>query len=277
MDDLKNWTEILLESYSQLIDAIIFALPRIAAGLVLLLAGWLIAKLISKIISRALRALRFDRLMDRVHVGEFLTRSKINELPSNIIGKLIHWLIMLLIIVGFAEALKLTIVSQKIGILINYIPNIILASLILIVGFFFANKVREFLRTSMTSYAIRSGRTISNIIFYLIAVFIVLTALEQLRFNIDLLTSNVMILLGGIALAFAIGYGLAAKEIFPNIISSYYGKGMFRVGDRIKTTDAEGEILEITNMSVVIKTDTGRRFIPAKKLVTEEIEILNPA
>lgn len=275
MDELKHWTVILLESYTHLIDGIIFALPRLLGGVLLFLVGWIIARLASRLVGKALRALRFDRLMDRVQVGHFLKRSKINERPSDIVGKFIYWLILLLIFVGFAEAMQLAIVSQKIGILINYIPNIILAALILIAGFYFASRIREFMQTSLSSYAIRSGRMIGSMIFYVIAAFVVLTALEQLQFNIDLLTSNVMILLGGIALAFAIGYGLAAKEIFPNIISSYYSKGMFQVGDRIQTADEEGEIMEITNISVVIKTEKGRKFIPAKKLVIESVEVVD--
>lgn len=273
MEDLRHWTEILLESYTKLIDGFIHALPRVVAGILLFFIGWIIARFLSRLIARSLKALRFNNLMDRVKVGDFLKRVKVEETPSQIVGKFAYWLIMLLIIVGFAEALALRVVSQKIGVLINYIPNIILASFILVIGMFLAGKVKDFIQTSMTSYGVKAGRLIGNIIFYLLAAFIILTALEQLQFNIDLLTSNVMILLGGAVLAFAIGYGLSAKEIFPHIISSYYNKGMFKVGDHIKVGETEGEIIEITNISVIIRTKQGKRFIPAKKLVTEEVEV----
>jgi len=275
MEDLRHWTEILLESYTKLIDGLIHALPRVVAGVLLFFIGWIVARFLSRIVARSLKALRFDNLMNRAKVGEFLKQMKIEESASQIVGKFIYWLIMLLIIVGFAEALNLQVVSQKIGVLINYIPNIILAAFILIVGLFLAGKVKEFLQTSMASYGVKAGRMIANIVFYLIAAFVILTALEQLQFNIDLLTSNVMILLGGAVLAFAIGYGLSAKEIFPHIISSYYNKGMFNMGDHIKVGETEGEIIEITNISVIIKTKQGKRFIPAKKLVTEEVEVLS--
>ena len=219
MDEIRHWTEILLESYTRMIDGIIVGLPRVIAGLALFILGWLFAKIISRIIARSLKALRFDKLMDRLKIGAFLSQMKIAQTPSQIVGKVIYWLIILLIIVGFAEALELTIVSQKIGILINYIPNIVLAALILVIGFYLAGKMKDLIQTSLTSYAIRSSRMIATILFYLMASFVVMTALEQLKFNIDLITSNVMILLGGAALAFALGYGLSAREIFPNIIS----------------------------------------------------------
>lgn len=274
MEDLRHWTDILLESYTNLIDGLIFTLPRIIAGILLFVAGWLLARLISRILAKSLKALRFDNLMDRVGVGNFLKRTNVNNPPSQLVGKLIYWLIMLLIFVGFAEALELTVVSEKIGILINYIPNVILAALILITGLYLANKLKDYVQTSLTSYAVRAGRLIGNLLFYVLAAFIILTALEQLQFNIELLTSNVMILLGGAALAFALGYGLSAREIFPNIISSYYNKGMFQIGDRIRLSGTEGEIIEITNISVVVKTIDGKRFIPAKKFITEEVEVV---
>lgn len=274
MDDLRHWTDILFETYNKLIDGFINTLPRILAGLLLLLLGWLIARFASRLLARSLKALRFDKLMDRVGVSSFLHRNKIETPASQVVGKLLYWLIMLLIFVGFAEAMELTVVSEKIGILINYIPNIILAALILVTGLFLAGKVKEYVQTSLASHAVRAGRLIGNVLFYVIALFVIMTALEQLQFNIELLTSNVMILLGGAALAFALGYGLSAKEIFPNIISSYYNKGMFRIGDSIRVSETEGTIIEMTNISVVIKTAEGKRFIPAKKFITEEVEVL---
>jgi len=272
MNDLRHWTEIILASYTNLIDGVIFALPRILAGLMMLLLGWLLARLLSKLIARSLKVLRFDKLMDRMQVGTFLKRVKSDKTPSQIVAKFVYWIIMLMIFVGFSETLELSIVSQKIGMLINYIPNIIIAAFILIIGMYLANQFRTLVQTTLSSYGIRSGRVVGSILFYLVAIFVILTTLEQLKFNIDLLTSNVMILLGGVALAFAIGYGLAAKEIFPHIISSYYNKGTFHIGERIRISGTEGTIVELTNLSVVIETKEGRRYIPAKNLISEEVD-----
>lgn len=273
MDEIN----ILVESYRKLIDGLILTLPKILVGGLLLLLGWLLARLFSRLVTRSLKALRFDKLMDRVHLSDQLKSLKIERTPSEILGKLFYWVFMLLILVGFAEAMELTLISEKIGVLINYIPNLILAGFILVVGLYLAGRMKTFVQASLASHAIGASRMISNILFYLVATFVFLTVLEQLQFDIGLLTSNVMILVGGVALAFALGYGLSAKEIFPNIISSYYNKGMFKVGDRIKIGDAEGEIIELSNISVVIKTADGKRFIPSKKFVTEEVEVIQPS
>ena len=275
MDEIRHWTEILFESYTKLIDGLIHALPRLVTGILLFFLSWLLARILSRFITRSLKILRFDSLMKNLEVESFLQRMKIVRTPSQIVGRSVYWILMLLIFVGFAEALELNTVSEKIGALINYVPNIFIAVIILIAGLYIAGKLRELIVTTLSSYAIRAGRLVGNIIFYLLVIFVFLTALEQLKFNIDLLTSNIMILLGGVALAFAIGYGLAAREIFPNIISAYYSKGMFQVGNRIRLDKSEGQIIEITNISVLVQTESGKKYIPAKKLITEEVEILS--
>ncbi len=275
MNDFKHLSQVLLGSYNSLIDSLVVTFPRIIVGLLLLLVGWIMARIFSRIITRALVAVKFDKLMERAQMNSFLHQAKIGQKPSQLVGRFIFWIIMLLIFVGFAEALNLTLVSQKIGVLINYLPNIVIAFLILVGGLYLASRLRDFLQTSLSSYSVRGNRLMGNILFYLLAIFIVLTALEQLQFDIAVLSSNVMILLGGVALAFAIAYGLSAKEIFPNIISSYYSKSMFEIGNTIRTQHVEGEIIEITSLSVVIKTAEGKRYIPAKKLITEEVEVLD--
>ena len=277
MNELKNLTEILLDSYTHLIEGISVTLPLLFAGLVLFLLGWLVARLLAWLVVRSLRLLRFDKMMSQLRVDEFLKRLKWNRSPSEIVGKLLYWVIMLLLFVGFSDALGMNMVSKKIGDLINYIPNLIIAALILIVGLYLAGRLQSFIQTTLSSHGVKAGKFISNLLFYLLSLFVVLTALEQLQFNIDLLTANVMILLGGVALAFAIGYGLAAKEIFPHIISSYYNKNLFHIGDHIRLADTEGVIVEMTNLSVVIATAEGKRYIPAKKLITEEVEVLTKA
>lgn len=275
MEDFRHWTEILLESYKHAIDGLIIAFPKVIGGIVIFLLGWLIARLVAYLVAKSLKILRFNQIMDRVHVSEFLQRVNIQKAPSEIVGRFIFWTLMLLLVVAFADMLQLTVVSEKIGALINYIPNIFIALLILVVGLYLANTIREIVQTTFSSYAIKAGKLIGNIIFYLLAVVISLTALDQLQFNIDLLTSNVMILLAGVSLAFAIAYGLSAKEILPNLIASYYSKNMFSIGQTIRMGEVTGEIIEISNVSVIIRTESGKRVIPAKKLVTEDVELLD--
>ncbi|MEL6698191.1 MAG: mechanosensitive ion channel domain-containing protein [Bacteroidota bacterium] len=269
-----NWIEIIEKFLNQGIEWLTLWGPRILLGLLFLLIGRIFAKVVSRVISRALSTIKFDVLMDRLEIGDYLRKVNISQKPSGIVGRIAYWSLMMIILVLVADQWGLSALSSKINALVAYIPNILVALFILVMGLYLANGIRNFLLSTLSAYGLTSGKVISNLLFYLLMIFVSLTSLEQLQFNIDLLTSNVMILLGGVALAFAIGYGLAAKEIFPNIISSYYSKSMYTIGQKIRVGEAEGEIIEITSLSVVIKTEEGKRIIPSKKLITEEVDIL---
>lgn len=274
MNELRHWTEILLASYQNVIDGVIEAIPRFVGGLVLLIAGWLFARFTAYLVVKSLKLVRFDGLMKKAQVEQFLQRAHIDKSPSELIGRMIYWVIILLVVAGFAEATHLDTVSEKVGALVAYIPNILMALLVLIVGLYFANTIREVIKTAFSSYAVKASRLISTIIFYLLVGVIVLTALDQLQLNVALLTSNVMILLGGVMIAFAIAYGLSARAVLPHIIASYYGKGQFQVGQKVRVGNVEGIIGEITSIFIVINTDEGRHCIPAKDFLNQEILVL---
>ncbi|RMG27512.1 MAG: hypothetical protein D6730_07010 [Bacteroidetes bacterium] len=274
MDLYENWTNTLSQSFQQLMEGVASTLPRLLLAVVLLIGGWLLARIMAWLVGRSLRLLQFDKLMQRLQLGRWLDRMKIEKRPSELVGKFAYWIMLLLVLVGFSETLGLSVVSRKISDLINYLPNVLIALFILVVGLYVAHALRELVHTTFTSYSIKAGKLIGNIVFYALTIFICLTALDQLQFNIELLTSNAMILVGGISLAFALGYGLSAKEILPNMLSAYYSKSMFEVGQTIQIGDTKGQIVSITNISVVIKNEAGTRIIPAKKLVTEEVQVL---
>lgn len=115
----------------------------------------------------------------------------------------------------------------------------------------------------------------SSILFYVLALIVIISTLDQLQLNVDLLTSNVMIIVGGIVLAFAIGYGLSAREILPHIIASFYLKNHYRSGQRIRIGTLEGRIKEINNIHVVIENGEETIVIPANRLIAEEVHILS--
>ncbi len=264
----------MLASYSKLIEGLIEAVPKFISGIILLLIGWVFARLIAFLIGKSLRLLKFDSLMKRLQVNLFLEKAQIQKKPSELFSKMIFWVIMLLVFAGFAEATELTVISQKIGALIAYVPNILMAILILTLGLYLANSIREVVKVTFESYGVRAGRMAGSIIFYFLALIVILTALDQLQLNVELLTSNVLILIGGVVVAFAIGYGLSARAVLPHLISSYYSKHQFKVGQKIRIGKQEGTIREITSIYIVLETGEGRRHIPAKKFINSELTVL---
>ena len=104
--------------------------------------------------------------------------------------------------------------------------------------------------------------------------FMTITALNVAGVDTTLITSNILLVIGGVLLAFAIAYGFAAREILTNILSSYYGKDRFKTGMRIRVGNDEGIIERIDSISITLRVADKLVLLPTKQLVSERIEIL---
>jgi small-conductance mechanosensitive channel len=112
-------------------------------------------------------------------------------------------------------------------------------------------------------------------VYYVLFIFVVITALNQAGVDTGIITSNVTLILGSILLAFAISYGFASRNLVGNLLSSYYGKGKYQEGQTIRVGDVQGEIVKIDSISITLKTADSKVVLPSKMLVEGQVEILD--
>ena len=134
---------------------------------------------------------------------------------------------------------------------------------------------KNMIYTAANSIGVSGSKAIANIVYYLLFIFIAITALNQAGVDTDIITSNITLILGSILLAFAISYGFASRNLVSNMLSSYYGKGKFTEGQRIRIGDEEGVIVRIDSISVTLQQEKQQLVFPSKRLVEEEVIILS--
>jgi small-conductance mechanosensitive channel len=181
--------------------------------------------------------------------------------------------IILLFFVTASETLGWSVVSKSISDLLTYLPQLFSAIVVFVIGFYIAGFIQRALISVLETLSVASARIISNFAFYLILVIVSLTALNQAGVETGLLTSNVTIIVGGMILAFAISFGIGSRDILKNILSSFYSKTNFQIGQEIKVGDIEGVIVKIDITSCVLKTSSGTIILPVSKLLTEIVEV----
>lgn len=274
MNNVNQWAEVSLNSFIKLGEKLMNVLPDILGALLLLLLGWIIAKLVSRLIVKLFEVLKFNDIVDKFNESKWVVKSKFKIVPSKIIGRFVYWVILLLFFITASETLGWTAVSDSINQLIIYLPKLFSAILIFVVGLYIGNLVRDIIVSTLDSFEISSAKILSEIAFYVIVVIIATTALEQAGIDTTLITSNITIIIGSIFIAFAVSFGISSRDVFRNILSSFYGKNNFHVGQKIKINDKAGEIIQIDKMHCVLKTKDGKWIFPASKLISEEIEII---
>jgi hypothetical protein len=274
MESITNWSRLAYESLSTLSQKIMTELPNVLGALFLIIIGWFIARILSFVVRKALKVIQFDKLIEKINVDAILEKAHITIKPSDIIGKFVYWVILLLFLVTASDTLGWNVVSQSIHDLIAYLPKLFSAIVIFVLGLYIANFVRTGLKGLFDSLSITSGNMISTFAFYLIAIIITLTALSQAGVDTTIITSNVTLIVGGIVLAFAISFGFGSRNVLTNILSSYYVKQNFEVNQVIEIADLKGKIIKINNISCIVETTSGHVVIPVNKLLSENVKIV---
>ncbi len=274
MNELTNWTSLFLESLRAFGEQFMRALPAVIGAFLILLIGWLIAKIVSFVVTRLLKVLRFDVLSERIHFDEMLAKANIKMAPSKLLGRFVYWLLILLVIITASDTLGWHALSNEISHLLELLPNLFVAAVFLIVGMYIAGFVRDVIASATASLSIGSGKIISRGVYYLLAVIIVLTTLDQAGVDISIITNNLMLILGAVLLAASLSYGLASKDVLSNILAGYFARSLYKPGQLIELDGARGEVEKITGVALIIKTQDGKLVIPTKDLMNHRIKII---
>ena len=210
--------ESIGRSLSQGLGAILGALPALVGALLILVIGYIVAKVLQGIATKALQSMGFEGWMEQGGIKQFFDRSQTQQTPLSILGKLVFWLVFFIAITMAVDTLGISAISDVLAQFIAYIPQIIAAILILVLATLLANFVAGIVR----------GATGSNIAGsvaqYGIIVFAAFAALTQLGIAEELIAPTFLILLGGVALAAAIAFGLGGQGVAQQIVQDGYEK-----------------------------------------------------
>ena len=271
---MDNQTSII-DIASKVLMEFASTLSNIIVASAVLLFGWIISKIIAKAIHKVLAGIGVDKMAGRVNDIDFIKKSKLSLTPSQLIPKIIYYILLLIFAMIAAEVLQMPIVSTMVADLIAFIPNLIVALILFLIGIILADFMKSLVLTACISLGIPSGRVIANFVFYLVFLTLTITALDQASIQTSLISTNLTILVAGIVGAFSIGYGLASKDTMANYLASFYTKNKVKVGDIIKVNDTQGQIIAIDGASLTLQTENSLVVIPLKKLASDNLEILN--
>ncbi len=198
--------------------------PQLIAAAILLLLGWLLAKVARSAVMRLLKVLHFDKATEKSGLESFLKHAELDLSVASIIGNLVYWLIILVMIVTVANSLGLQMVADLFNKVVFYIPNVIVAILVLVFGTILARFINRLVFAWLNNVGFDGALTVSTFSEYAMLVFVFFIAMEQLQIANELLTAAFIIAFGAVGLAFAIAFGLGSKDIAARAIEQIIGK-----------------------------------------------------
>lgn len=269
-DKLKDgvFTE-LLKRFSE-------AAPKILFALLILLLGWMIATGVRRLIRRVLASLHVDRLAERLNDIDIVQRSGMRIQISAVLAQMVYYVLMLGFIIFATDMLGIPAITEMVRDLINYLPALFSAFVLFLLGLFLADIVRNIVLTSCQSMGIPSAKMIATAVFYFLFITIAVSALSQAKISTGFIAANLTVIIGALALAFAIGYGFAARDLVSNYVAGHYNRNKVRIGDDVSIDGARGKVVMIDSTSLILQTPERAIIIPLSKMMTEKVEVFYP-
>jgi hypothetical protein len=207
-----NWESLIVDPIREMLTRAVGYLPILFGALVILIVGWLIAKAIRGIVNRVLTLIRFDKLADKAGIPDILRKGGLKANACEILSGLVYWLVIIMVLIMVVNALGLPQASGVLESLFAYIPKVIGAIFVLVIGMFLASFVSGIVRTAAGNANLPKPEILAGISRWAIIIFAATISLRELGIAPLLVTTTFNILFGGVCLALALAFGLGGKD-----------------------------------------------------------------
>ncbi|MGE3277706.1 MAG: hypothetical protein AB7O67_21530 [Vicinamibacterales bacterium] len=214
-------TSGLVASLERTWGQVLEALPDIGLALVLLFAGWLLAKLARRLAIRAFRLIRLDEIAERAGVEDFLVQGGIRYTTVTLLANAVYWIILLGIFVALLDALGVRAAGTLFARMVNYLPNVFLALGILVFGSLLARVVGALVLTYLSNIGSTAAEPLGVLARLAVLGFVVFMAAEQLAIESRVLVSAFQIAFSALCFALAIAFGLGGRDWAASVIERY--------------------------------------------------------
>lgn len=268
--DQAFWNETINELQSSLATW----LPALLGALLLLLIGWLVARLGQALIGRLLHRLGLDRLADRTGIDRGLTTIGVQSTLSYLLARITYWLILIFFILLALGALGLTdVVTSALNSFFAFLPRLVAAMIIFLVGAFVARIIGDAITAMTVQSNIPSGRVLGQVVRYSILLVVVILALDELGVQTTILTTIIIVTVAAVALALALAFGLGNRQLAHGIMAGFHAREEFDPGQTLTVGDYTGRLVRIGATKALLETSEGQISMPNVVLLNEVVRL----
>lgn len=274
-ESFETSRDALTNSASQMWNQTVAYAPKFLwAGLVLV-AGYFIAKFIARAVTVVCERAGLQRAAERSGLWESMSHMNIKRNVPSIVGTIVFWMAMLVFLMAGFSILGIPQISDSINKVVEYIPNLLVATVVVVVGLLVASFFRGVIATSADRMGISYAEHLSNGCYYIMALMVFTAAFKHLHLEFELLNYAVLIVFGGLALGTGLALGLGGRDVMAGILAGYYVRQRLQSGDHVSVGSLEGTVREVGPVATIIETEEhgmlNRHSIPNYKMLNEAV------
>ncbi len=274
MDTFESLRASLANAFSQLGTQLAEYAPKLLGAALLLLVGWLIARLLRGLAVKLMHVL--ELVLNRLWRGPAGKTSALPSASVEIVGTILFWVVIVFFAAATANVLGLDAFSSWLKDLMAYLPTLFAGLVIILAGVLLSGFARDLTVAALAALPEIQRLQISRLVQGAILVTAVVMGADQIGIEITFLVVLAAVttsaIIGGVSLAVSLG----ARTYVANLIGAHYLRHAFEPGQRVRIGALEGTILELTAVSVVLETEQGRASVPAKVYNEDAILLLAP-
>ena len=218
----RDTSEAVVYSLYEALMRFVGFLPALIGALIILIVGWLISGLLANLIERGLKAVGLERAVEHSGIGDFVRRSGTKLSISGVIAKLVKYFIFLIFIQAAANIIGIPQLTEIINRIVLFIPNVIVAMAIIVIGGVIAKFLSGLVRSSVSELGVGNPNLLATLTNYIIIGFAVIAAIDQLGIAATLVNTLLIGLIGSVALAIGLAFGLGGRDVAAQITQKWY-------------------------------------------------------
>lgn len=235
---ISDWSSAMMTSLAAALAMFLSAIPKIIGFVVILVVAWLLSALVEKGVAALLRAIRFNDLAHRAGLADFVAKMGMNTDSSGLIGLVAKWFIRIIGMVVAFDALGLPAISDVLRDLLLWLPNVIVALVVLVIGGLAARALSNLVRGATAEAGISNSNLLAKVAASLVWAFAIVVAVNQIGIATTLVNTLFMAFVGAIALGLGLAFGLGGRETAGQIVSRWYSTAQEKSGQIAKAADA---------------------------------------
>lgn len=268
-------TSAVMHSFQHVASQFVLFAPKVLAALVVLIIGYLLARLLARAITTIAERLGLQRAAESGGLVQSMQQVGIDRTVPQIVGTIFFWLLICVFAVAAFDILDLPALTGAIEKVIAYIPKLLVATFVVVLGLLLAAFLKGVVATSADRVGITYAPQLANAVYWILALMTFIAAFDQLQIEFKLLNEAILIAFAALALGFGLSFGLGGRDVMAGILAGYYVRERLHTGDRVQVAGYEGVVREVGPVATIIETNedglTYRHSIPNTKMLNEAV------
>ncbi len=269
LTDLSHQVKVAL---SDTLNRLISQLPDILGALILLLVGWLLARLVRTATIKGLKLL--NGLLERVLSGRSRAVVRFSSGINRLLGTVLFWITLFIFSTFALRIAGLEGVAAWLEGIVDYLPSILTGGLIILAGYILSSLVKEVTLATAYSAEMAEAELISRLAQAITFITALIIGMGQAGVDTSFITIMLGVSTATLLAGFALAFGFGAKTLVSNLVAAHYLKDLVEPGQRVRIGDCEGRVLDLSATVVILETEEGRTSIPAKLFHEQAMSVI---